>query len=610
MSELERLKSLLLAEEQERLNAVEAHQRDLPAQLPTLIEQTQQMHPAALAQALAAPVADALGGAVQARRQQLVDALFPVIMPAIRRSITEYLRAVSSDLNRIFESSLTWRGLKWRLEARRLGVSYAAVALRHSLLYQVDHLFLIQRESGLILDRESAPGLPELDADAAAGMLTAIGDFVRDSVGEGQAELSSATVGEHLIWVLSGPKAKLAAWIQGVPPESLKTELTSRLERVHAEFGDQLGLEPEQLQALPGLRDALTPADLKATRASSPSERSMRPVVWVTAGLALFLVVVLGLLWQWERRLDQVEGELQALPGVRVIERSSWPWYSAHFGVLRDPLAPPLEPVARMHLGASIGLTLDAEPFVSADGPIVAQRLRQAFALPESLTIVQAADRTEVHGALPARAALRLHEQGQRVPGVQKLDLHTATLDWSGVLSDLGELPEDLHTEFDGSRVRLSAFAPRPWIQAASDRLKASAWSREIDLSGLSDSWPAQVVAVNAELAALPVRFEQARSDSVAGLPELLAALPDLLQPWSGHAGVLRVQCVGGSDPSGAEPGNLRLELTRANWLCAALKRELGATVTDLEWQAVASPDRATMRERTAFVRLELIDPP
>ncbi|AVP97479.1 hypothetical protein C7S18_09850 [Ahniella affigens] len=609
MSELERLKSILLGSEQARLAALESHQQDLPAQLPALIEQSQQQQPDALAKALATPVAEALGGAVQARRQQLVDALFPVIMPAIRRSITEYLRAVSSDLNRIFESSLTWRGLKWRLEARRLGVSYAAIALRHSLLYQVDHLFLIQRESGLILDRESAPGLAELDADAVAGMLTAIGDFVRDSVGEGQAELSSATVGEHLIWVLSGPKAKLAAWIQGVPPESLKTELAARLERVHADYGDQLGLDPAQLQAIPGLRDALTPADLKATRDVPANNRSMRPVLWLGAGLLLLLLLILGWLWHWDRRLDALEAKLQDMPGVRVLARSSWPGSSVRFTVLRDPVAEPIAPVVRAHLGDAIDLTLDEEAFVSADGPIVAQRLRDTFDLPSTLQILQVADRTEIHGSLPARAALKLHQQGRRVPGVQQLDFRTALVDWSTELGDLGELPEDLHTEFDGTRVRLSAFAPRPWIQAASARLRAASWSRSIDLTGLSDSWPAQIVAVNAELAALPVHFEQARSDRIDGLPALLAGLPDLLQPWAGQTKALRVQCVGGSDPSGAETGNLRLELARATRLCNELRRELDLSMPGLQWEAAASPDRATIRERTAYVRLELIDP-
>ena len=152
-------------------------------------------------------------------RQVIVDVLFPVIGPAIRKAIAEALRNLVADLNGAIESSFTPRGIRWRIEAWRSGVPYAQIVLKHTLNYGIDHVFLIERDSGLVLDRESAPHLPDLDADAIAGMLTAIGEFVRDSVGrDGGGTLDSARVGEHLLWVVQGPRANLACFIHGVPP--------------------------------------------------------------------------------------------------------------------------------------------------------------------------------------------------------------------------------------------------------------------------------------------------------------------------------------------------------------------------------------------------------
>ena len=69
------------------------------------------------------------------------------------------------------------KGLRWRFEAWRTGASYAEVVLQHTMRFLIDHLFLIERESGLVMHRESAPDLPVLDSDAVSGMVTALGKF-------------------------------------------------------------------------------------------------------------------------------------------------------------------------------------------------------------------------------------------------------------------------------------------------------------------------------------------------------------------------------------------------------------------------------------------------
>ena len=150
------------------------------------------------------PVAEALGSAVERKRQLIVDLLFPVIGPGIRKAIAEAMRSLVGDLNRALEASLSGRGLRWRVESWRTGVPYPQVVLKHTLRYRIDHLFLIEAGSGLVIHRESAPELSDLDSDAVAGMLTAIQQFVRDSVGTEAATLDAASVGEHLLWVESG----------------------------------------------------------------------------------------------------------------------------------------------------------------------------------------------------------------------------------------------------------------------------------------------------------------------------------------------------------------------------------------------------------------------
>jgi len=422
-SAFDRLKAILFGDERgtlaaldARIEKIEAAQRELPARLPSAIERAQQ---ARMAKSLARPVTEALGSAVEENRQLIVDVLFPVIGPAIRKAIAEALRNLVADLNGAIESSLTPRGLRWRIEAWRSGVPYAEIVLKHTLKYRIDHVFLIERDSGLVLDRESAPHLPDLDADAIAGMLTAIGAFVRDSVGrDGSGTLDAARVGEHLLWVVPGPRANLACFIHGVPPAALHAVLERRLEAIHA--------------ALAGGRDATDAATRQSlhpdalmrearVEAPGPGRKSSWP-----AYLVAFVVVALAAWFIAQRMRDdawveQVHATLAAHPGFVLtrIERRSGALI-AH-GLL-DPDAEPLDAAALAGARARMPLKIDTVGYVSTDDAIIARRARRLLDAPPDVTI-------EAHDgvlALGGRAAAAwvdgARDRAAWVPGVRRVD--------------------------------------------------------------------------------------------------------------------------------------------------------------------------------------------
>ena len=74
-----------------------------------------------------------------------------VIGPAIRRSISEALRALLQNLNRTLDQSFSLKGLSWRIEAWRTGVPFHQILLRNTLIYRVEQVFLIHRDSGLLI---------------------------------------------------------------------------------------------------------------------------------------------------------------------------------------------------------------------------------------------------------------------------------------------------------------------------------------------------------------------------------------------------------------------------------------------------------------------------
>src|SRR3984885_16166906 len=138
-----------------------------------------------LRRALQPLLEEALQLSVQSNPRMLADALFPIFGKAIRKAITSDLDGMLQSLSQTLEQRFSWRSLRWRWEALRTGKRYAEIVVLRSLLYRVEQVFLIHRNSGLLLQHVvtlGATGKDTKDPEMVSGMLTAIQDFVRDSV--------------------------------------------------------------------------------------------------------------------------------------------------------------------------------------------------------------------------------------------------------------------------------------------------------------------------------------------------------------------------------------------------------------------------------------------
>ena len=190
-----------------------------------------------LGEVLAPAVERAAQCSVNKDPRTFIGIFSPLMGATIRKSIAETLESTLQSLNQALKHSLSWRGLLWRIEARRAGTTFADVVMRHTLVYRVEHLFLIHKESGLLIRHEAADDAASEDPQLVSGMLAAIQDFVRDSFGRsGGAGLDTLRLGDRVLWCEQGALAFLAAVIRGTPPESLHATLRDTLATIHDEW--------------------------------------------------------------------------------------------------------------------------------------------------------------------------------------------------------------------------------------------------------------------------------------------------------------------------------------------------------------------------------------
>ena len=396
LGELRRL--LFVAEEaqvsriQERLDDPEIHAEDVSRVLPEAMV-LRAAKDDALTQVLQPTVEEAIVTSVRRNPQVLVDALFPVMGPAIRKAISSALASMVESFSETLEHSFSVQGVRWRIEAWRTGKPLAEVILLRTLVYRVEQVFLIHRESGLLLQHVSATAAGVQDADMVSGMLTAIRDFVHDSFGGKEGDsLDTFQVGERSVWIEQGPHATLAAVIRGTAPRELRTVLTEAIELIHLEQADALQKFAGDATPFERSRPILE-ACLKAQRQQKaervPGERRRRAVRVLRAALG---VLVVGLaLWAFfaarrNRRWEAYLGRLASEPGVVVTAegRSGGKYFVAG---LRDPLA--ADPVAMLDgSGFSRGdVESDWKPYQALTPELIAARARYLLEAPDTVKL-------------------------------------------------------------------------------------------------------------------------------------------------------------------------------------------------------------------------------
>jgi hypothetical protein len=186
--ELTELRRLLFGPEQARLDALQRHLEQIPQAgvetvsevLPQAIVRRSQQD-LQLSHALAPTIEDAIKVSVKRDPRPLVEAIFPVMGPAIRKAIVQALEGMIQSLNASLEYSVSPRGWLWRWEALRTGKPFAEVVLLRTLIYRVEQVFLIHKHTGLLLQHVAGPAATSGDPDMISSMLTAIQDFVHDA---------------------------------------------------------------------------------------------------------------------------------------------------------------------------------------------------------------------------------------------------------------------------------------------------------------------------------------------------------------------------------------------------------------------------------------------
>ena len=259
--------------------------RAIAPELALSIKEQIRLDEDAISEALGSEMGKAIKTQIEVEKDAMVDALYPVIGDTISKYMVEVVREINSKV----ENTLSPEGFKRKFRARLKGVSEAELILQESIGCHVQAVFLIDKDSGLIIQEVQNSGEQELDADMVAGMLTAIRSFANDCIKSG-SELDSIDYGNWQIHLEVAGYCYLAVVLKGEPNKNFLT-------KIRRTFGDIVLNYGEAIEKFEGNVDTIPPKikdDLKrliepeepAKKASSP-KTLVRLVAFI---LAIFLI--------------------------------------------------------------------------------------------------------------------------------------------------------------------------------------------------------------------------------------------------------------------------------------------------------------------------------
>jgi OOP family OmpA-OmpF porin len=275
-----------------------------------------------LAEATLPIVEENIRQSAQRNPRVLAEAIFPIIGPAIRKAIAEALSQMVQSLNQTLEHSFSPQGLKWRLEALQTGKPFAEIVLLNTLLYRVEEVFLIHKETGILLQHVSAIPSETQDGDMVSAMLTAIQDFVRDSFKTSEeATLDALKIHDLSVWIEHSPNAILAAVIRGNAPLNLRETFLEAIEEIELNFEDELvnfnGDSSDFGKARPVLEKCLK---MQIGKTVEEKKTFFKPFnILIVFLLILFLPVVIFYVrdyWRWSDLVSRLKNE----PGFVITE--------------------------------------------------------------------------------------------------------------------------------------------------------------------------------------------------------------------------------------------------------------------------------------------------
>lgn len=150
---------------------------------------------------------------MRSAKDDVIEALYPMMGSMIRKYVRQELSKISERIDKQLDETFSFEHLLLRFKALITRTPYRELLMQNASRATIEEVFLIYRDSGLLLGHFSISQI--LHADVIAGMLTGIKDFVEHAFQKDGQMLENVVYDQYNLVLKHYPKYYFAFLVDG-----------------------------------------------------------------------------------------------------------------------------------------------------------------------------------------------------------------------------------------------------------------------------------------------------------------------------------------------------------------------------------------------------------
>ncbi|WP_299112904.1 cell envelope biogenesis protein OmpA [uncultured Winogradskyella sp.] len=236
-TKIDLLKNLLLNDDRLEINALKLKikhledllesKKQLSKKVDPIIDKKLDAYTEEIPIALGPVITESLKNEIENSKDQVVDALYPIIGKMIKKYIQKEFQILSEKINSQIKKRFSFMGFFRTAKSKFTGVEEDQLILNQIGETEIQEIYIIEKNSGILKGNYSIT--KTIDKDVLSGMLTAIKSFVEDAFKTGNDNLESIEYGLYNIHIQNFKTYYIAVVVHGVFDANYQQKLKDKL---------------------------------------------------------------------------------------------------------------------------------------------------------------------------------------------------------------------------------------------------------------------------------------------------------------------------------------------------------------------------------------------
>lgn len=256
---LQILRDLLLVDDRQVASAVNEKLEEIASTIDTEAKLSEKINPiiearlnefvAQMPETLGPTITQTLKTQIQYSKDEVVEALYPILGKMIKRYIANEIAKLSESINKKVNNTFSMASFKRKIKSKFSGVEEGEMMLSELDAPTINEVFAIQKGSGILLGNYSLSS--KVDKDMVSGMLTAIKSFVEDAFEGGAQNLEAIEYELYSIHIQNFHTYYIAVVISGTYTRAFESDLENSLFKVSKKLSSKINkLSREEVDAV------------------------------------------------------------------------------------------------------------------------------------------------------------------------------------------------------------------------------------------------------------------------------------------------------------------------------------------------------------------------